>query len=253
MDLAHKILGTGEPLVILHGLFGTLDNWQTIAKRLSGRRQVILVDLPNHGRSPHVDRVDYAMQAEALSDFLAGQWMHEVDVLGHSMGGKVAMRYALSYPDRVRKLIVVDMAPRAYERGHDEIFAAMRSLPLDRDLSRAELDDLLAQRIPQAAVRLFLLKNLAREREGGYRWKLNLNVLHRDYAQVLAGTEGPAWDGEALFIRGEKSDYLRDEDWPGVLRLFPGARLETIASAGHWVHAERPEELLSAVEGFLAA
>lgn len=253
MQLAHKILGEGEPLVVLHGLFGTLDNWQTIARRLAEQRQVVLVDLPNHGRSPHVDRADYESQAAALAAFLDAQWMHRVDVLGHSMGGKVAMHYALHYPDRVGKLIVVDMAPRSYPRGHDEIFAAMAGIPLEQSLSRQQIDALLAEQIEDVGVRLFLMKNLARERAGGFRWKLNLEVLQRDYASLLAEVRGPAWAGTALFIRGAESSYVRDEDLPGIKALFPQAHIETVVGAGHWVHAEQPDALTEAVGAFLAA
>ena len=252
MELAHKILGAGRPLVVLHGLFGTLDNWQTVGKRLAEGRQVVLVDLPNHGRSPHVETVDYADQAAALASFLAEQWMHEVDVLGHSMGAKVAMRFALDEPARVRSLIAVDMAPRAYAPGHGEIFAAMRSVPIEADLTRGEIDALLAERIAEPGVRLFLMKNLARRREGGFRWKVNLEVLHREYERLLAPVTGGSWGGPALFVRGASSDYVRDEDLPDIRELFPAARLETIDGAGHWVHADRPAELLTAVEGFLA-
>lgn len=251
VELAHKILGAGRPLVVLHGLFGTLDNWQTVGRRLAERRQVVLVDLPNHGRSPHVEAVDYADQAVALAGFLADQWMHEVDVLGHSMGAKVAMRLALDYPDRVRSLVAVDMAPRAYAPGHGEIFAAMRSVPVGDDLTRGEIDALLAERIAEPGVRRFLMKNLARRREGGFRWKVNLEALHRGYERLLAPVTGGPWGGPALFVRGAASDYVRDVDLAGIRERFPAARLVTIAGAGHWVHADRPAELLEAVEAFL--
>lgn len=251
MELAHKILGAGDPLVILHGLFGTLDNWQTVGKRLAEHRQVVLVDLPNHGRSPHVDAADYETQAAALAEFLTAHWMHRADVLGHSMGGKVAMRYALNYPDRVRKLVVVDMAPRAYERGHDDILAAMASVPVEADLTRQQVDELLAARIGDAGVRLFLMKNLARDKAGGFRWKLNLDVLQREYARVLEAVSGTPWPGEALFVRGSRSAYVRDEDWPATEALFPAAQLATVEGAGHWVHAERPAALTALVEDFL--
>lgn len=251
MELAHKIYGSGQPLVILHGLFGTLDNWQTVAKQWARERQVVLVDLPNHGRSPHVDAADYAMQAQALAAFLSEQWMHEVDLLGHSMGGKVAMRYALSYPDRVRKLVVVDMAPRRYAPGHLDILSAMAGVPLGEAVTRSEIDARLAERIADPGVRLFLMKNLARKPRGGFRWKLNLEVLTRDYEQLLAAVDGTPWSGEALFIRGADSDYVREPDWREIARLFPGAQSSTIAGAGHWVHADRPGELVESVSAFL--
>ncbi len=256
MDLNFKVLGAGEPLVFLHGLFGMLDNWQSVAKRFADKeseagRMAVLVDQRNHGKSPHTDTTSYPEMAADLAAFLSSQWMHKVDLLGHSMGGKTAMQYALSYPDRVRKLIVVDMAPKAFPRGHDTIFAAMRAIPLDTDMSRGEIDELLATTIPEPGVRLFLMKNLRREPTGGYSWKLNLDTVEAFYEQILQPVSGLPWDGEALFVRGERSGYVRDEDWPAVLELFPRAELATIAGAGHWVHAEAPDELYELVSGFL--
>ncbi len=252
MELSHKIIGEGEPLVILHGLFGSLDNWQTLATRFGESRMCVLVDLRNHGRSPHTEDHSLAAMAEDVAVFLEANWMHEVDVLGHSMGGKVAMRFALDYPDRLRRLVVVDMGRRAYSRGHDDIFTAMRALPLNAGLSREELDDVLEPMIPEYSVRQFVLKNLRRE-GAGYAWKLNLDVLEREYPEILRpiGELGESWAGPALFVRGGNSDYVRDADWAGIESVFPGARLATIADAGHWVHAEQPDELFDVVEGFL--
>ncbi len=252
MQLAHKIIGSGEPLVILHGLFGSLDNWQTLAGRFGESRTCVLVDLRNHGRSPHTDTHSYREMADDLAAFLEANWIHTSDVLGHSMGAKVAMRFALDYPERVERLVCVDMGVRAYARGHDEIFAAMHSLGLDGSLTRAELDEQLAARVPEMGVRQFLLKNLRRTRDG-YAWKLNLEVLARDYAEILEpiGGAGATWPGPALFVRGGASDYIRNEDWPGIQAVFPEAELATVTGAGHWVHAEQPEALYTVVEEFL--
>ena len=255
-----KLLGSGPPLVILHGLFGSLDNWQTLARRFAEpdprfgeSRTCVLLDLRNHGRSPHLDAHGYAEMAADVAAYLADNWIHEAAVLGHSMGGKVAMRLALDEPDLVSELIVVDMGPRAYGRGHDEVFRAMRSLPLSQNRSRAELDDRLRATIPEAGVRQFLLKNLRRE-PTGYAWKLNLDVIERDYPRILeAVTAETPYGGPALFVRGGESGYVRDEDWPAIRQLFPAAELATVAGAGHWVHAERPEALYALVRGFLAA
>ncbi len=251
MLLNHKILGAGEPLLILHGLFGSLDNWQTLATRWAETRMCVLVDLRNHGRSPHLGTHTYAEMAADLAAFLEDNWMHEVDVLGHSMGGKVAMRFALDFPDRLRKLVVVDMGVLRYARGHDEIFAAMRGLPLSQKLTRAELEARLRPQVPEAGVRQFLLKNLRRSGEG-YAWKLNLDVLEQEYDQILEPVGGGTWGGPALFVRGGDSGYVRDEDWAGISEVFPGAQLQTVPGAGHWVHAEQPELLYAAVETFLA-
>ena len=247
-----KILGSGPPLVILHGLFGSLDNWQTLAKRFGDSHTCILLDLRNHGKSPHLDAHGYAEMAADVAAYLAENWIHEAAVLGHSMGGKVAMRLALDEPDLVSALVVVDMGPQAYKRGHDEIFRAMRRLPLAQNRSRAELDALLSADVPEAGIRQFLLKNLRRGREG-YAWKMNLDVIERDYPRILEAVTAEApYTGPALFVRGGDSGYVRDEDWPGIQALFPAAQLTTIAGAGHWVHAEQPEALYVAVRDFLA-
>lgn len=250
MPLNYKILGSGEPLVILHGLFGSLDNWQTLAQEWAQTRMCVLLDLRNHGRSPHFETHSVLEMAADVAEFLEDNWMHEVDMLGHSMGGKVAMQFALTYPERLRKLIVVDMGVRSYERGHDDIFGAMRALPLSGTRTRAELEEHLRKDIPQKSVRQFLLKSLKRK-GADYAWKLNLEVLEREYAQILVALAGEAWAGETLFIRGAKSDYISDADWSGIQHLFPAAQLLTVAEAGHWVHAEQPEALRVAVKDFL--
>ena len=162
------------------------------------------------------------------------------------------MRLALDHSDLVRRLIVVDMGVKTYERGHDEIFAAMRSLPLDDSMSRPDLDRLLAKEIPQRAVRQFLLKNLRRNTTG-YAWKLNLEVLEREYHEILRAVaeRGETWAGAALFIRGADSPYIPEADWSGIQQVFPQAELATIVDAGHWVHADQPEALVAAIRSFL--
>ena len=251
MNLNHKIIGSGDPLVVLHGLFGMLDNWQSLGKRFGESRMAILLDQRNHGKSPHAPAVDYPTLAEDLSEFLESNWIHQADVLGHSMGGKTAMQFALSYPDKVNRLIVVDMGVGASARGHDVIFAAMDSIPLDEDLRREEIDELLARKIPQRGVRLFLMKNLRRKKTGGYAWKMNLPALQAGYEDILAAIDGEPFTKPTLFIRGERSNYIMDDDWPGIQQLFPNAELATVKGAGHWVHAEAPDEVYQLTEKFL--
>lgn len=248
-----KVLGQGPPLIILHGLFGTLDNWQTLGKRWAEDYTVFLVDQRNHGRSPHYDSHSYPLMAEDLAEFMAGEWLHEAVVFGHSMGGKTAMQLAMHQPDLVKSLIVVDILPKAYPGGHDQIFAALRSLPIDAITTRQEAEAHLAKTITEAGIRQFLLKNLSRKKEGGFQWKMNLEVLYRDYHQVLSKIEGPTYEGPTLFIRGDRSHYITDADWPVTLDLFPEARLETVADSGHWVHAEQPKALYELVEKFLSS
>jgi pimeloyl-ACP methyl ester carboxylesterase len=252
MDLHHKIFGQGPPLLILHGLFGTSDNWQTLGRRWAEHFTVVLIDLRNHGRSPHTEVHDYPSMAEDLREFMENNWMYEAHLLGHSMGGKTAMQFALEHPDMVEKLVIVDIAPRTYPCGHELIFEALAALDLDQLSSREEADEQLQQRIDDYGIRQFLLKNLSRKKEGGFRWKMNLPVLQAHYQDILQGlTAEEPYAGPTLFVRGDRSNYIRDEDRDPTWELFPAANLATIANAGHWVHADQPDELYRVVAEFL--
>ncbi len=253
MELNYKEYGQGEPVIILHGLFGTLDNWQTLARQFGETYTVFAIDQRNHGRSPHADEHDYPTLAADLKQFMESQWIFNASVIGHSMGGKTAMQFALDYPDMVKKLVVVDIAPKAYVGTHYEIFKALFSLDLDRIESREEADEHLAQRIKEDDVRHFLMKNLTRKKGGGFEWKINLPVLYRHYDDILAAVRGgQPFDGPALFIRGGRSKHILPGDEKGIRELFPEARIETIEKAGHWVHADAPVELSAMVREFLA-
>lgn len=252
MKMNYKTFGQGPPVLILHGLFGNLDNWQTFAKQLAEDYTVYIVDQRNHGRSFHHDDMNYPVLAEDLHRFLEEQWIYRTHILGHSMGGKTAMQFALDFPDMVDRLVVVDMAPKRYEGGHQEIFAAMLGLDLETINSRQEAEALLANHIPDPGVRLFLLKNLTRGENGGFRWKINLPVLHRAYADILSPVTGTPFEGPALFVAGERSDYIKPADRPAIESLFPGAQMATVAGAGHWVHADAPDALLELVRAFLS-
>ncbi len=250
MKLNYKSFGSGPPLVICHGLFGMLDNWQTLGKKWANDFTVYLVDLRNHGRSPHDAAFSYALMAEDLREFLESQWIYKSHFLGHSMGGKVVMQLALSEPDFVDKLVVVDMGVGENKAGHHSIFEAMLSLPITTLESRAEAEEHLGKFIAEPGVRLFLMKNLSRNPEGGFRWKMNLKSLHESYAEILAPMPEGTFEGPSLFIRGNKSNYLPTVLDEAYLGRFPNAKLESL-EAGHWVHAERPTELLQLVSSFL--
>lgn len=253
MQLNYKEFGQGDPLIILHGLFGTLDNWQTLAKRFADNHTVFILDQRNHGKSPHTPEHNYALMAEDLREFMESQYMFRAHILGHSMGGKTAMQFALTYPDMTEKLCVVDMSPRAGEGGHETIFRAMFGLDTEKVESRGEADAELKKLIPQRGVRQFLLKNLTREKTGGYRWKMNLEVLYNHYQDILAEIIcEEVFEEPSLFIRGEKSDYITDADVPLIQEMFPQARVETVRDAGHWVHAEQPDALYDLVTDFLS-
>ena len=253
MKLNYKFFGEGFPIIILHGLFGMLDNWQTIAKKLADNYLVYIIDLRNHGKSPHHTDFDYEIMAEDLQVFLEDNWIYEAYVLGHSMGGKTAMQFALSYPDLVKKLIVVDIAPKKYKAGHQAIFEALLSLDLSKITSRKEAATHLQNKIPDVGTQQFLLKNLGRSKDGTYEWKMNLPVIHKNYSKILENIVRPeqAYDKPTLFIKGGASNYILEEDLPAIQDFFPAAKLETIPKAGHWVHAAAPTELLDLVNGFL--
>ncbi len=253
LELNYKSFGQGDPIVILHGLFGALDNWQTLGKKLAENFTVYLVDQRNHGRSPHDKAHTYAAMAEDLHHFMESHWMFKAHIIGHSMGGKTAMAFARAHPDMVEKLVVVDIAPKAYQGGHESIFEALQGLDLSQIESRGDAEQALKGQIESLGIRQFLLKNLSRNKDGSYRWKMNLDALWAHYADILAGPpEGAApYLGDTLFVRGGRSDYITDDDLGLLKQHFPNHRLETVAEAGHWVHAVAPEQLLKHLKRFL--
>ncbi|TYZ12751.1 alpha/beta fold hydrolase [Hymenobacter lutimineralis] len=255
LPLHYRELGAGRPLVILHGLFGTLDNWQTLARRWSEEFRVIVVDLRNHGRSPHSPEHSYAlMSQDVLGLFDQLELPADTTLLGHSMGGKVAMRFALDYPERLARLIVLDIAPRLSDMRHqDDILAGLNAVDLTTIQNRQQADDALAVHIPQPGVRQFLLKNLYRREDNSFAWRQNLAALTAQMAAVgEAITDTQPFLKPALFIRGGKSDYINAEDkLYAIPALFPNSQVETIVDAGHWVHAEKPDEVFGLVEAFV--
>jgi pimeloyl-ACP methyl ester carboxylesterase len=254
LELNYKSFGQGDPIIILHGLFGTSDNWQTIGKKLAEHYTVYLVDQRNHGRSPHHDQMTYVDMAEDLHHFMESHWIFKAHIIGHSMGGKTAMQFAWMYPDMVDKLIVVDIAPKRYPGGHEEIFKALQKLDLKQIDSRGEAEGALKADIKDLGIRQFLLKNLSRSKSGGYRWKMNLEALWNHYQDILGQPPHKGdFEGPTLFIRGGKSRYIQAEDEPLIEKEFPAAKIVTVEKAGHWVHAEAPKELLQQVNGFLQA
>lgn len=252
MELNFKEFGQGDPIIILHGLFGTSDNWQTIAKQLAKEYSVFIIDQRNHGRSPHADEFNYQVMAEDLKEFMEQRWIYNARIIGHSMGGKTAMQFALEYPDMVEKLVIVDIANQTYKGGHEVIFDALLSLDLEKITNRKEADELLKPKIEDFGVRQFLLKNLTRNKENKYEWKMNLPIIYKNYNSILDSLEGEEPFEEAtLFIKGGLSKYISDENFKTTQILFPHSKLETIENVGHWVHAEAPKELLQILNSFL--
>ena len=253
MNLHYQAYGDGFPLLILHGLLGASGNWHTLSRTRFGRHfRTVAVDQRNHGRSPHSSVFDYAVMAEDVADLMAQRGLDAAHLLGHSMGGKTAMRAALDHPDKVEKLVVVDIAPKAYPPHHEPIFAALRGLDLSAHESRASIDAALAERIASRPVRQFLLKNLSHDGAGSYAWQMNLEGIYAGYEAISGAVESETvFEGPVLFIRGANSDYVADEDLEAIQKNFPQARLETIEGAGHWIHADRPEAFADAVLDFL--
>lgn len=249
MQLHTQILGQGQPLVLLHGLFGSADNWGSIAKHFSQHYQVISVDLRNHGRSPHSDSQTYPDMADDLLAVLDTLGLSQVHLLGHSLGGKVAMQFATQYPDRVSKLIVVDMAMRAYPDRYTQLMDHMLAVDLSQMASRNEVDNALKDAIPNLRVRQFLLTNLVKN-EAQLQWRINLPALKANYATLIAAI-AVHFDSPSLFIRGERSDYVQASDIAELQQHFTQSEFVSLPT-DHWVHAEQTELFIQAVENFIA-
>lgn len=248
MKLNFKTFGEGEPVIILHGLFGMLDNWQTFGKKLAEFYQVFLIDQRDHGKSPHTSDFDYQLLANDLKSFMDQQGLSKVKLIGHSMGGKTIMQFAMDYPELIEKMIVVDIGVKQYTGGHEDIIQALQSVPVSEIASRNEAEEILSQTIKEKGVRLFLMKNLSRNPEGGYRWKMNLDLLERNYPVIMSWNLLENYsEVNSLFVKGGNSKYILEKDATGIYAVFPNADIQTIDDAGHWIHAEKPLELLNMV------
>lgn len=245
----------GEPIVILHGLFGSKRNWGAIAKRLSTHHRVVTLDLRNHGDSPWIDGMNYVDLADDVAATLKRLGLGPCTVIGHSMGGKTAMTLALNCPQLVKRLVVVDIAPVERETGFGTYIEAMAEVPLATCDSRGDVEAHLADVVPNALVRSFLVQNLVRD-QGVYRWRINLAALDNgmdEIADFPAPKHHQSYLGPTLFVAGGTSDYIQAHHTPAITRLFPAATVVHIPGAGHWLHAEAPELFLKEVTAFLDA
>ncbi|TDO13780.1 MULTISPECIES: alpha/beta fold hydrolase [Halomonas] len=243
--------GGGTPLVVVHGLLGSADNWRSHLKQWQRRHRVIAVDLRNHGRSPHVAGMGYEAMAEDILALLDRLAVASVHLLGHSMGGKVAISLARLAPSRVASLIVADIAPISYGHDHDRVFAALRRVEAGKPTNRREADVLLAEHVEESAVRLFLATNLERDDEGILRLRIGLDEIQEDYETIMGEPAGEgAYEGPTLVLRGTHSPYVTDEMLPVLREVLPRAEIETL-EAGHWLHAEQPQAFQAAVNAFL--
>lgn len=250
MQLHHRELGQGQPFVILHGLFGYSDNWQTHAKKLADYYRVILVDLRNHGHSDWNDEHNYEAMAGDVKALFDSLELEKAILMGHSMGGKTAMRFAQLHPETLDKLIIVDMGIKEYPMHHNDILKGLEAVNIDEISSRGEAEKMMEPYIDSPGVRQFLLKNLYWKEKGKLAWRMNVPVLKKEMPEIL----GALPEGEVmiptLFIRGELSNYILDEDFNEIENQFPDSSIQTIPDAGHWVHAEAPAAFMDAVLSF---
>ncbi len=250
MKLHYRETGEGKPFVILHGLFGNSDNWQTHGKKLSEYYRVIMVDLRNHGHSDWSDDFSYELMVSDVKELFDELELRDVILLGHSMGGKAAMIFAQKYPELLDKLIVADIGIKSYPPHHQHILEALNALDLSKIDNRSQADEHLSKYIDSVGVRQFLLKNIYWIEKGKMAWRMNVPVLEREMDTILSEIENRECFVHTLFIRGGLSGYILDEDIPAIEDVFPDSEFVTIENAGHWVHAEQPDAFMDAVLGF---
>ena len=265
MELFYRKYGDGPPLIIIHGLYGSSDNWISVGKELADNFRVYIIDQRNHGQSIHRDEHDYNALSEDLKEFMDQQGIEKASLLGHSMGGKTAMFFAAKYKERVSNLIVVDIAPVSYHSSEDKshtihytILDSMAEIDLSAISRREEADEKLKKNIPQDRLRQFLLKNLKRRKDGSFFWSLNINTIKKEFSKILEGFDpenyGPNKEitgFPTLFIRGSRSAYITENTIPEIRRIFPYAEIATIEDAGHWVHAEKQDEFIHTIRKFI--
>ncbi|MFZ1808008.1 MAG: alpha/beta fold hydrolase [Cyclobacteriaceae bacterium] len=251
MKLFYRELGQGSPLIILHGLFGSSDNWYSLSKIFAEKFKVYVVDQRNHGQSPHDSNHDYKALTNDLNEFIEDHKIDNPIIIGHSMGGKTAMNFAIRFPEKLSKLIIVDIVPKAYPVHHDSILEGLNAIELTQLESRGQADELLSQFVPEPPVRQFLLKNLARDENQNFEWRINIPVLgaHIDDMGAALQYEGK-FEGPTLFIVGTKSNYFVADDDVVIKSYFPKAEI-TPLNTGHWVQAENPKEFMEVVFSFV--
>jgi len=253
MILYSKIEGQGQPLLILHGFLGMSDNWKTLgAKYAEEGFQAHLIDLRNHGRSFHSDEFTYAAMVQDVYDYCVANNLQNVDLIGHSMGGKVGMFFAMAHPEMLNKLVVADIAPRYYSPHHQDILAALNAVDFAKKPSRSEVDVIMATYVPDFGTRQFLMKNLYWREPDQLDFRFNLSVFNKVIDTIgEALPKNSTFEKLSLFLRGDKSNYIQESDETDIKRHFPNAQIDVISNAGHWLHAENPNEFFEKTLSFL--
>ncbi len=253
MPLLHSIiLGKGEPLLILHGLFGMSDNWKTLGMKFAEDYEVHLIDQRNHGRSFHADDFSYELMVQDLLEYTDHYQLDKVNMIGHSMGGKTAMLFAVNYPEKLKKLIIVDISPKYYPIHHQIIVGALESLNFDSLHSRKEIDKVLQEYIEEESIRQFVMKNIYRIEKDKFAFRFNLTSISKHLAEVgKALSSKSKYYGDTLFLKGERSGYILKSDEELIKEHFPNSKIEKISNAGHWLHAENPVEFYQKLMNFM--
>ncbi len=251
--LHSNILGSGEPLLIIHGFLGMGDNWKSLARRFSNTYEVHLIDQRNHGRSFHSDNFDYEILVEDLMSYSNHHQLKKVNLLGHSMGGKTVMLFAVSHPEKVNKILLADIGPKFYPRHHDLILEGLSAVDFSKQKSRTAVEEVLTTYIPEIGIRQFLLKNVYWKTKEQLDFRFNLSSLVDNIDEIgEALPSQTVFEGETLFLRGENSGYIIDEDSTLIKAHFPKATIVTVKNSGHWLHAENPNDFYDYVVSFLA-
>ena len=252
MKLFYKKSGAGKPFIILHGLFGSLDNWQSVGKQLSENFEVYLADQRNHGHSPHSETWNYKVMSDDLHELIMDNNLDKIILAGHSMGGKTAMQFASEHPEVIDKLIVIDIAPKAYPVLHSSVIEALQAVNLDVIQSRKEAEEILNAKIPDIATRQFLLKNLYWLDADAKKlaWRFNFEAIRKNIEMVGQKITIENFNKLTLFMRGEHSNYISKIDWVEIQQKFTAAELVTIPNAGHWIHADQPQAFLDTILDF---
>ncbi|SDX77907.1 Pimeloyl-ACP methyl ester carboxylesterase [Flavobacterium degerlachei] len=241
--LYSKIEGAGKPLLILHGFLGMLDNWKTLGTQFSTEGfQVHMLDLRNHGRSVQSEEFSYEIMAKDIYDYCQANNLENVDIIGHSMGGKTAMLFATTYPEMVDKLIIADIGPKFYPQHHQSILAGLNAVDFSKKPGRSEVEAILSEYITDFGTRQFLMKSLYWQEPGQLAYRFNLSVFNKKMDEIgVALPEAAIFNNPTLFIRGGNSNYILDSDFENIKKHFPDSKIETIPNAGHWLHAENPK------------